>query len=165
MGNSLWLWSTCRGIWTHLELICRTWNHFVLLRWHQLHSRLLKVFLGTLGSSIQEVQTPFMFDGEDGIALHAMQWNRASCGSAGIVSLFFSSCGGNLGYTLVVGRGWPFKTCVHSAMSGLMSSYQEHIGNLLESWQGNRDASLVETWDPGSLSMCHRDIRIPINFQ
>ena len=38
-----------------------------------------------------------MFDGKQGIALHAMQGNRASSRSDGEVSWFFSSCGGNLG--------------------------------------------------------------------
>ena len=32
-------------------------------------------------------------------------------------------------------------------------------------WQRNRDASPGEVGDPGSLSSCHRDIGIPINFQ
>ena len=31
--------------------------------------------------------------------------------------------------------------------------------------QGNTDASRGEAGDPGSLSSCHRDIGIPINFQ
>ena len=37
--------------------------------------------------------------------------------------------------------------------------------NLLEAWQVNRDASGSEAGDPGSLSRCHRDTGIPINFQ
>ena len=37
--------------------------------------------------------------------------------------------------------------------------------NLLEAWQGNRDASRVEAGDTGSLSSCHRNNGIPINFQ
>ena len=50
-----------------------------------------------------------MFDGEHIIALHTMQWNWASsCGEVE-VSLFFSSCGGNLGYILELFCGWPFK--------------------------------------------------------
>ena len=58
-----------------------------------------------------------MFDWEHGIALHAMQGNWASsCGKAE-VSRLFSSCGGNLGYILVLRRGWAFKTRVCSAMS------------------------------------------------
>ena len=49
--------------------------------------------------------------------------------------------------------------------SGLLSSYEGHLRNLLEAWQGNTDASRGETGDPGSLSSCHSDIGIPINFQ
>ena len=36
---------------------------------------------------------------------------------------------------------------------------------LLESWQCSRVTSRVEEGDPGSLSSCHWDIGIPINFQ
>ena len=73
-----------------------------------------------------------------------------------------------------MGRGWalcpprttaPFQTCVCSATSGLLSSYEGHLRNLLEAWQGNRDASQCEAGDPGSLSSCPRDVGIPINFQ
>ena len=53
-----------------------------------------------------------MFDGEQGIALHAMQGNRASSLSEAEISWFLSSCGGNLGYILEVRRGWPFETRV-----------------------------------------------------
>ena len=41
-----------------------------------------------------------MFDGEHGIALHTMQWNRVSSAGVGEVSWLLSSCGGNLGYIL-----------------------------------------------------------------
>ena len=41
-----------------------------------------------------------MFDWEHGIALHAMQGNRASSHGKGEVSKLFSSCSGNLGYIL-----------------------------------------------------------------
>ena len=46
-----------------------------------------------------------MFDWEQGIALHAMQGNRASSLSDGEASWFFSSCGGNLGYILELWQG------------------------------------------------------------
>ena len=46
-----------------------------------------------------------MFDWEQGIALHAMQGNRASSLSEGEVSWFLSSCGGNLGYILELRQG------------------------------------------------------------
>ena len=125
----------------------------------------MTVFLGTLWCSIKEVKAPFLFDGEPGIALHAVQKNRASSHCEGDVSWFFSSCGGNLGYILEVQRGWPFITCVCSMTSGLLSSCEGHLGILLEAWNSNRDASQGEAGEPGSHSSCHRDIGIPINFQ
>ena len=80
-----------------------------------------------------------MFDGEHGIALHAMLGNLASSSFEGEVSWFFSSCGGNIGYIFELRRGWPFKTRVCSATSGLLSSYERQLRNLLEAWQGNMD--------------------------
>ena len=125
----------------------------------------MTVFLGTLCSAIKEVKAPFVFYVENGIDLHTMQGNRASSHGVGEVSWFFLSCGGNLGYILEVHRGWPFKTCVCSVMSGLLSSCEGDLRILLEAWQGNRDASRCEAGDPVSLSSCHRVIGIPINFQ
>ena len=106
-----------------------------------------------------------MFDGQHAIALHAMKQNRASSHSEGEVSWFFSSYGGNLGYILELRRGWPFKTCVCSATSGLLSSYEGQPRNLHEAWQGNMDTSGGEVGDPASLSSCHSDIGIPISVQ
>ena len=88
-----------------------------------------------------------MFDWEHGIALHAMQGNRASSCGEGEVSYVFSSCGGNLGYLLELQWGWPFKTHVCSAMPGLLSSYDGHLRILHEDWQGNTDASKDEAGD------------------
>ena len=34
--------------------------------------------LGTLWSSIKQIKAPYVFDWANAIALHAMQWNRAS---------------------------------------------------------------------------------------
>ena len=50
-------------------------------------------------------------------------------------------------------------------MSGLLSSYEGNLRNLLEASQGNMDASQGEAGDPETLSSCHSDIGIPINFQ
>ena len=50
-------------------------------------------------------------------------------------------------------------------MSGLLPSYEGHLRNLLEAWQGNRATSQSEAGDPVSLSHCQRDIGIPINLQ
>ena len=48
--------------------------------------------------------------------------------------------------------------------SGLLSSYEGHLRNLLEARQANTDASRGEVGDPGSVSSCHNVIGIPINF-
>ena len=61
--------------------------------------------------------------------------------------------------------GWTFKTRVFSATSGLLSSYEGHLRNLHEAWQGNTDDSRGEARNPVSLSSCHSDIGIPISFQ
>ena len=64
-----------------------------------------------LGESLvfhQENRGSYVFDWEYGIALHAMQANRASYPSEGDVSWDFSSCRMNLGYILELQWGWPF---------------------------------------------------------
>ena len=71
-----------------------------------------------------------MFHWEYGIALHAMQGNRASFPSEGDVSYDFSSCGRNLGYIRKLERGWPFETPVCLEKSGLLCSYDGHLRNL-----------------------------------
>ena len=43
---------------------------------------------------------------------------------------FFTRCVGNLGYILELQRGWPFKTRVCSATSGLLSSCDGQLRNL-----------------------------------
>ena len=50
-----------------------------------------------------------MFDWEHGIAVHAVQGNRASSWDEGEVSLFFSNYGGNLGIFSSYGRDFPSK--------------------------------------------------------
>ena len=79
---------------------------------------------------MKQVKAPYVFDWEYRIALHAMQGNWASSLAVGEVSWFFSSCGGNLGYILELRCGWPFKTLVCSAMSGLLSSYDGYLRNV-----------------------------------
>ena len=106
-----------------------------------------------------------MFDWEHGIALHAMEGNRASFPGEGYVSWDFSSCSRNLGYILELHRGWPFETPLCSAKSGLLSTYDGHLRNLKYAWQDNTDAYGEEMGDQVSLSSVHRDIGIPINFQ
>ena len=154
MSNAGWLWSQSRGIGLHLELILGTPSYFTFLWWHQCPSSIVTVLLGTLWSSIKQIKAPCVFDGEHGIALHAMQGNQASSPREGEVSWFFSSCSRNLGHILDLWQGWPFKTRVCSAKSGLLSCYERHLRNLSEAWQGNTDASRGEAGDQGSVSSC-----------
>ena len=165
MGNGGLLWNEGRGIGHHLELIWATLNYFTFLRLHKSPSTLLRVFLGILWYSVKQIKAPYMFDWEHTIALHTMQGNRASSLNEGEVSWFFSSCGRNRGYIPELWRGWPFKTRVCSATSGLLSSYDGHFRNLNSAWQDNTDTSGCEVEDRLSLSSWHSDIRIPINFQ
>ena len=105
-----------------------------------------------------------MFDWEHGIALHAIQVNRASFLGKGEISRFFSSYSWNLGYILELHQGWHFKIPISSPTSGLLSSYDGHFRNLNKAWQDKSDASRGEAGDQGSLSSCHNDIGIPIHF-
>ena len=100
MGNRELLWSECREIGLNLELIWATPRYFLFVQCHQCSSRFLRDFLGTLCSSIKQIKAPYLFDCEQGIALHAVQENRASSLSEQQVSWFSLSCGGNLGYVL-----------------------------------------------------------------
>ena len=86
--------------------------------------------MGTLWSSIKQIKAAYVLDWEHGIALHAMQGNRAWSLADQEVSWFFSSCGGNLAYILDLRLGWPFKTRVSSVTSGLLSSYDGYLRNL-----------------------------------
>ena len=65
----------------------------------------MTVFLGTHWNSIKQTKAPYVFDWERGIALHAMQGNRASFHGEGEVSLFFMSSGWNLVYILELVQG------------------------------------------------------------
>ena len=84
-------WASSRVDLGYTELFC-------IPEVHQCSSRFVTVFLGTLWCSIKKTEATYKFDWEYGIALHSMQWNRASFPSEGDVSYDFSSCGRNLGY-------------------------------------------------------------------
>ena len=84
-------WASSRFDLGYTELFC-------IPDFHQCSSRFVSVFLGTLWCSIKKIQAPYGFDWENGIALHAMQGNRASFPSEGDVSYDLSSFGRNLGY-------------------------------------------------------------------
>ena len=97
-----------------------------------------------------------MFDGEHGIALHAMRGSRASSHGEGEFSYIFLSCSGNLGYILELRRGWPFKTRACSATSGVLSSYNGHRRNL-RCW--NWCSSSLETGVSGNLWSCLKEVK------
>ena len=67
-------------------------------------------------------------------------------------------------YSLELRRGWPFETRVCSAKSGLLSSYDGHLGSFIYAWQENTDASGGEPGGLASLVSWHTYIGIPINF-
>ena len=68
-------------------------------------------------------------------------------------------------YILELRRAWPFETRVCSAKSGLLSSYDEHLGKLNWAGQENTDASGGKAGGQESLISWHIYIGIPINFQ
>ena len=103
---------------------------FCIPELYQCSCHFVTVFLGTLCCSIKKIEAPYMIDWEYRTALHAVQGNRGSFASEGNVSYDFSSCGRKLGYILELQRGWPFKTPLCSANSGLLCSYDGHLRNL-----------------------------------
>ena len=67
-------------------------------------------------------------------------------------------------YILELLRGWPFESRVCSVTSGLLSSYDGHLGKLNYAWQENTDSSGDEPGGQASLISWHSYIGIPINF-
>ena len=119
-----------KGKWTSSRVDLGYTELFCTPKVHQCSSRFGTMFLGTLWCSIKKIEAPYMFDWENGIAVHAMQGNRASFPSEGDVAYDFASCGRNLGYFRELQRGWPFETPLCSAKSGLLCSYDGHLRNL-----------------------------------
>ena len=128
MSITGWLWSQCKGNCPHLNLILGTPSNFAFLGLHQCSSRLVTVLLGSLWSSIKQIEAPYMFDWENAIALDTMQGNRASSRREGKVSWVFSSCGRNLGYILELQQGCPFETLVCSLKSGTCLGMRDNSG-------------------------------------
>ena len=60
----------------------------------------------------------------------------------------------HLVYILELRRGWPFETRVCSAKSGLLSSYDGHVGKLNYAWQENIDPSGGEPGGQAALISC-----------
>ena len=164
MWNERCLWIQWRGNVLHLELIWCTPIYFAFLRWHQCSSLVVTVFLWILFSSIREIELCYVFDWERGTPQHEMQGNQASSFGEGEVSGGFSSCGRHLVSVLELRRGWPFETQLCSAKSGLLSSYDAHLGQLNYAWYENTDASGSEPGGQASLIIWHSYIGISINL-
>ena len=101
----------------------------------------MTVLLGTLWSSIKQIEAPYVIDWENAIALDTMQGYRASSRGEGKESWVFSSCGRNLGYILELQRGCPFETGVCSVKSGHLARYEGQLRNVNCACQNNTDAS------------------------
>ena len=67
-------------------------------------------------------------------------------------------------YILELRQGWPFETRVCSAKSGLLSSYDGHLGKLKYAWQENTDAFVGEPGGQASLISWHSYMGFPMNF-
>ena len=118
-----------KGNGLHVELTWGTPTYFAFLSCISAHL----VCDSVPGDSLvfhQENRGSLVFDWENGIALHAMQGNRASFPSEGDISYDFSSCGRNLGYIRELQQGWPSETPLCSARSGLLCTYEGHLRNL-----------------------------------
>ena len=120
----------------------------------------MTVFLGTLWCSIKQIDSPYVFDWQYGIALHAMPGNRASSPGG---SWDFLSCGKNLGYILELQWGWSFKTTLCSASqhsclvttdtSGIETRFGRIIQLLLEVRWETKHPFLVSTEIYGFLTL------------
>ena len=108
-------WASSRADLGYTELFC-------IPEVHQGSSRFVTVFLRTLWCSIKKIEAPYVFDREHGSALHPVQGIRALTPTEGDDSWDFLSCSRNLGYILVLQRGWPFETPLGSEKSGFLSS-------------------------------------------
>ena len=117
--------------------------------------------MGTLWSSVKQIKAPYVFHREHGIPLYSTQRNQPSSLGEGEVSWLFLSCSRNLGYILELRWGWPFKTGVCTATSGLLSSCDGHLRNLNQAWQDNTDSSGGEVGSQASLIRWHSYIGIP----
>ena len=88
------------------------------------------VLLGSPWSSIKQIESHYLFDWENTIALHTMHWNQASSRGEGEVSWVFSSCCRNLGCILEIKQRCPFETGVCSVKSEHLSRYDGLLRNI-----------------------------------
>ena len=90
MWIAAWLWSQWKGNWPHLNLILGIPSNFAFLGWHQCSSPLVTVLLGTLWSSVEQIEAPYVLDWENAISLDIMQGNRSSSCKEGNFSFSLS---------------------------------------------------------------------------
>ena len=67
-----------KGKWASSRVDLGYTELFSIREVHQCLSRFVTVFLGSLWCSIKKIEAAYMFDCENVISLHAMEWNRAS---------------------------------------------------------------------------------------
>ena len=94
-----------KGKWASSRVDLGYTEVFYIPEVHLCSSHFVTVFLGNLWCSIKKIVALYVFDWEYGIALHAMQGNRASFPSESDISYDFSSCGRNVGYIRELQRG------------------------------------------------------------
>ena len=76
-----------KGKWASSRVDLGYTDLFCIPEVYQCSSRFVTMFLWTLRCSIKKIEAPFVFDWEYGIALHAMQGNRASFPARGMSHL------------------------------------------------------------------------------
>ena len=65
----------------------------------------MRDFWGPLCSSVEQIKAPYMFDWEQGIALHAMQWIGPHVSESGKSHVFFPVAAGTWGMFSSYGGG------------------------------------------------------------
>ena len=150
------------------------------------------MFLGSLWGSSKHIKSPYVFDGEHGITLHAMQGNRASFHGRGKFHGFsrvaagtwniLSSYGGDDPSKIVFVQGHQDSCLVTRDTSGVSSRLGWAIWMLLEVRWETQSACLVATMILGFLSIfkksqasspfeelnsaclsrCQKDVRSPV---
>ena len=86
-----------KGKWASSRVDLGYTDLFCIPEVHQCSSRFVTVFLGTLWSSVKKIKAPYVFDWEYGIALNAMQGNRASFPARGMSHTISRVAAGNWG--------------------------------------------------------------------
>ena len=111
-----------------------------------------------------EIEVPYDFDWEHGTPQHAMQGIGPPLAARGKSHEFSRVAAGTWCIFSSYGGDGHLKLGFFSAKSGLLSSYDGHLGKLNYAWQENTDASGGEPGCQVSLISWHIYIGIPINF-